>query len=135
MNKKYLGLAIIVIILGVIFWFRFGYRQYWKPTIFPSERQLTGKNSGSYDYECDEHVMFRMMPEGDMGSIRIEPIGGAYPPTSTLTRKDPGSGGRYEANDLIFVGRGETVTLGEGESAINCSPVPVPDQAPFNFGN
>ena len=36
---------------------------------------------------------------------------------------------------IVFTARGETVTLGVGDSAINCSPVQKPDEAPFNFGD
>jgi len=91
---------------------------------------------GTYTYECDERVTFIMRPASDMSSIQVAATGGgAYPPASTLVKKEAASGVRYEGNGVVFTARGETVTLGEGDSAINCSPVPSQDEAPFNFGD
>ncbi len=71
-----------------------------------------------------------------MSSIHVAASGnGAYPPASTLMKKTATSGVRYEGNGVTFTAKGETVTLGEGDSAINCSPVPNSDLAPFNFGD
>ncbi|MES2225201.1 MAG: hypothetical protein V4480_00130 [Patescibacteria group bacterium] len=92
-------------------------------------------NLGTYAYECDEHVIFLMTPAADMSTLKIAPLTGAYPPSSTLIRKTSSSGVRYEGKGVIFTAHGETVTLGEGDSAINCSPVGNPDSAPFNFGD
>ena len=88
---------------------------------------------GSYAYECDEHVKLSITPAADMSFMKIAPVeGGAYPPAVTLMRV---GARRYEGGGVVFTARGETVTLGEGDSAINCSPVPNPDEAPFNFGD
>ena len=78
-----------------------------------------------------------MTPSGDMASIAIAPTvaGATYPPAVTLTKVAASSGVRYEGGGVIFTAHGETVTLGEGDSAINCSPVPNQDSAPFNFGD
>ncbi len=92
-------------------------------------------NLGTYQYECDEHVAFAMTPASNMATIHVAPVSGAYPPDSTLMKKTADSGVRYEGNGVIFTAKGETITLGEGDSAINCSPVQIPDMAPFNFGD
>ncbi len=98
---------------------------------------LATNTLGTYSYECDEHVAFTMTPASDMSSVAVAPNGatGTYPPQSTLVKKEATSGVRYEGNGVVFTARGETVTLGEGDSAINCSPVQNPDMAPFNFGD
>ena len=92
---------------------------------------------GTYSYECDERVTFTMTPASDMSTIAIAPnsADAVYPPVVTLVKKDATSGVRYEGGGVIFTARGETVTLGEGDSAINCSPLQNPDEAPFNFGD
>ncbi len=90
---------------------------------------------GTYQYECDEHVTFEMTPSSDLSAIHVKATGsGSYPPESTLT-KDANIANRWEGNGVVFVGNGETVTLGEGDSAIGCSPVADPNNAPFNFGD
>jgi hypothetical protein len=124
MNKLFLGLVVIIIAAG----------GWW----FMNNKAPAGESAqdfGTYSYECDENVKFTMTPSADMSSIRVAPAGGgAYPPVSTLTKKE-GTNARYEGNGVLFSGNGETVTLGEGDSAINCSPVPNPDSPPFNFGD
>jgi hypothetical protein len=93
---------------------------------------------GTYAYTCDEHVAFTMTPSSDLNSINIAPTSAdaAYPPAETLARVSSVTAGvRYEGPDVVFTGRGERVTLGEGNSAINCVPVQNPDLAPFNFGD
>ena len=96
-----------------------------------------GRQLGTYSYECDERVTFTMTPASDMSTIAIAPnsADAVYPPVVTLVKKDATSGVRYEGGGVIFTARGETVTLGEGDSAINCSPLQNPDEAPFNFGD
>ena len=102
----------------------------------PSEIATEPQDFGTYPYECDEHVAFTMTPANDLNTILIQPTTpGSYPPRSVLLRNDTVAGTRYEGNGVIFTARGETVTLGEGDSAINCSPLPNPDEAPFNFGD
>lgn len=130
MNRKTMWAILIIIIIGLVaFW----YTKNAAPVASP-DTQLT--SLGSYEYECDEHVGFVMTPAGDMNSIAIAATSsGAYPPASTLVKKDSATGVRYEGNGIIFTARGETVTLGERDSAINCSPVRNPDEAPFNFGD
>jgi hypothetical protein len=78
-----------------------------------------------------------MTPSNDMGSIAIAPMtsDAAYPPAATLYKEPSPTGVRYVGGGVLFTARGETVTLGEGDSAINCSPVQDPDLAPFNFGD
>ncbi len=91
---------------------------------------------GTYQYECDEHVAFSMTLSSDLNSMTLVPAnGGAYPPAATLAKKASASGVRYEGSGVVLTAKGETITLGEGDSAINCSPVNNPDEAPFNFGD
>ena len=99
-------------------------------------KEVQTQNVGTYQYECDEHVQFSMTPASDMSSIHVAPVnGGVYPPDSTLMKKAATtSAARYENNGVVFTATGETVTLGEGDSAINCSPVPN-GGAPFNWGD
>src|SRR3989344_1918847 len=102
----------------------------------PSEVATEPQDFGTYPYECDEQVMFTMTPSQNLNTILIQPTeDGAYPPRSVLLRNDTFAGTRYEGNGVTFTARGETITLGEGDSAINYSPVPNPDEAPFNFGD
>ena len=102
----------------------------------PSEIATEPRDFGTYPYECDEHVTFTMTPSLNLDTILIQPTNpGAYPPRSVLLRNDTFAGTRYEGNGVIFTARGETITLGEGDSAINCSPVPNQNEAPFNFGD
>ena len=107
-----------------------------KLLLAPSEIATEPQDFGTYPYECDEHVTFTMTPSLNLDTILIQPMtSGAYPPRSVLLRNDTVAGTRYEGNGVIFTARGETVTLGEGDSAINCSPLPNSNEAPFNFGD
>ena len=102
----------------------------------PSEIATEPRDFGTYPYECDEQVTFTMTPANDLNKIIIKPTApGAYPPRSVLLRNDTVAGTRYEGNGVIFTARGETITLGEGDSAINCSPLPNSNEPPFNFGD
>ena len=129
MNKTYLWIVAIILILliGAIL-----YNQKGSTAGTPA-----ADNFGTYAYECDEHVAFTMTPASDMSTIAIaaSAADAVYPPTVTLVKKDSASGVRYEGGGVIFTARGETVTLNEGDSAINCSPVPSQDSPPFNFGD
>jgi membrane-bound inhibitor of C-type lysozyme len=117
-----------VLIVAVAAWV--GYSKYGG---FSSK--ISTQTLGTYAYECDEHVSFTMTPSSDMSSITLAPIGGAYPPKVTLAKRVTNVGARYEGGGVVFVAHGETVTLGEGDSAINCLPTPNPGEAPFNFGD
>ena len=134
MNTWIWGVVIIIILITGAWYFTA------ETAIAPADTgsqdgtQLT--TLGTYAYECDEHVAFTMTPAGDMGSVAIAPTsGGTYPPVATLIKVATASGARYEGGGIVLTARGETVTLGEGESAINCTPVPDTDNAPFNFGD
>ncbi len=125
MKKAVLSVPVLIIILLIVgAWFFFGSPKVQAPSYM-----------GSYAYECDEHVSFLMTPSSDLSTIDIKPQGGAYPPASTLKKQVTNSGARYEGNGVVFVAHGEGVVLGEGDSAINCSPTPSQTQAPFNFGD
>ncbi len=128
MNKTYVWAVVIILILliGAILYNQKG-----------GAGTPAADNFGTYSYECDEQVTFTMTPASDMSTIAIAPTtaGAVYPPVVTLAKKDATSGVRYEGGGVVFTARGETVTLGEGDSAINCSPVPSQDSPPFNFGD
>ncbi|MDB5188296.1 MAG: hypothetical protein JWO50_816 [Candidatus Kaiserbacteria bacterium] len=135
MNKTYITIAagVIVIIAGSLWYFST------PNTAGVTQTEITQATTSptysSYQYECDEHVMFTMMPMPDASSIMVAPVGGAYPATSTLVQVATTSGVLYKGNGIVFAAHGETVTLGEGDSAITCSPVPDQNNAPFNFGD
>ncbi|MEO6536629.1 MAG: hypothetical protein ABIT47_02960 [Candidatus Paceibacterota bacterium] len=95
--------------------------------------QNTG--SGTFAYQCDEHVSMTLTPSADLKTIAIKSISGNYPPTATLTYIPAKTGVRYEGKGVVLTAHGETITLGEGDSAINCSPAELPDMAPLNFGD
>jgi hypothetical protein len=103
--------------------------------LFNNPKTETPADLGTYAYECDEHVAFSMTPSSDLKTIRITPVGGAYPPVSTLGRQVTNNGARYEGSGVVLVGHGEGVVLGEGEDALNCTPVVSQTEAPFNFGD
>lgn len=99
------------------------------------------KNSGPttflYDYECDEHVAFEVSFAPDMSALHIAPKDpkATFPPKGVLLQQTATTGVLYTNKDLVFSGRGETVTLGEGEQALRCSPISIPNEAPMNFGD
>jgi hypothetical protein len=121
--------AILIAALAVI-----GCIFYWWVYVKPSPQGETG-GLGSYAYECDEHVAFVMTPSSDLSTISIKPSNSSYPPASTLKRQVTNNGARYEGNGVVFVAHGEGVVLGEGDSAVNCSPIESSTEAPFNFGD
>ncbi len=131
MNKIYVWAAVLILILVI--------GGIWYVTQNKTFRVVgldTPYTLGTYQYECDEHVTFSMTPFLEVSSIAIAPTNGStYPPASTLNKQTATSGVRYEGNGVVFTAHGETVTLGEGDSAINCSPLQNPDEAPFNFGD
>lgn len=130
-RKFFVGRAIgllVVIIVGSIGWYFFGDNIRNKP-------DSEGANLGTYAYECDEHVQFTITPSSDLQTIAIAPVGGSYPPAATLSHKPTNTGARFEGESVVFVAHGETIILGEGDSAIACSPVPSSTEAPFNFGD
>ena len=130
MKNTYLwaGVVIVLVIIGALL--------YTQKQSVPDSSAANG-DLGTYAYECDEHVAFTMTPASDMSTIAIaaSAADAVYPPTVTLLKKDATSGVRYEGGGVIFTARGETITLNEGDSAINCSPVPSQDSPPFNFGD
>lgn len=96
----------------------------------------TATTSGTYNYECDEHVTFSMTPSADMTSIQLQPTGSStYPPAVTVAQQTATSGVLYMGAGVVMTAHGETVTLGQGDSAINCSPQNDPGLAPLNFGD
>lgn len=102
---------------------------------FRGDSLQTASNLGTYAYECDEHVAFEMTPASDLSSVTLKPISGSYPPAATLTKVPTNNGARFEGGGLVLVGHGESLVLGEGDNALNCSPAPSDTEAPFNFGD
>jgi len=101
-----------------------------------SVTQMTTQGLGTYQYQCTGGVGFSMTPASDMSSLHITPAEGtSYPPDSTLAKDESTSRAQFAGNGTVFLGIGETVTLTQGDSAVTCSPVSIPDEAPFNFGN
>lgn len=127
MLKVYIAVIVVLLLLaGGWYWY-----QESQGTLTTSMGDL-----GTYAYECDEHVSFTMTPSSDTHTLTIAPkVGSSYPPKSVLNHVATNSGARYEGNGLVFVAHGESVVLGEGDDALNCSPVSDPDNAPFNFGD
>ncbi len=133
MNKNaWIILAAVVVVLGGGYLYMQSQRGMAVTTNIPASTDM-----GTYEYECDEHVGINLTPTSDMSSIKIGPSNSqaAYPPVETLMKKEATSGVRYQGSTVILTAHGETVTLGEGDSAINCSPVKDPNNAPFNFGD
>ena len=123
------GIVVLIIIAGGA-WYLGTQKEEAAPTA------QTNQNFGTYNYECDEHVIFSATIASDMSSIAVKATGsGTYPPESMLMKKTATSGVRYEGSGVVLTAKGETITLGEGDSAINCSPVSNPNEAPFNFGD
>jgi hypothetical protein len=124
--KKFLlpGAFLVLLILFGAWWYFTG-----------SDALNDEDNLGSYAYECDEHVSFVIAPSVDAEKLYIKSLAGAYPPEATLVRQATNSGARFEGGGVVLVAHGENVVLGEGDSAIGCSPILTPDEAPFNFGD
>lgn len=127
-NTALLGLVVLIIV-AISVWY-----VYLEGTA-PVDRK-TVATMGTYTYECDEHVVFTMMPAKDMSSIDIAPhADGVYPPALTLMRVESETGARFEAGDFSFYGQGESVVFTEGDQSLNCSPVASASEAPFNWGD
>ena len=105
------------------------------PHVTPEKN--TGPTTYLYDYECDEHVAFEVSFAPNMSALHIAPKDKAatFPPKGVLLKQPADSGVRYTNKDLVFTGKGESVTLGEGEQVLHCSPSPSQDFAPMNFGD
>lgn len=105
------------------------------PHVMPEKN--TGPTAFLYDYECDEHVAFEVSFAPNMSALHIAPKDpkATFPPKGLLLVQTAASGVRYTNKDLVFTGKGEGVTLGEGDQALNCSPVRKQGVAPMNFGN
>ena len=105
------------------------------PNVMPEKN--TGPTTHLYRYECDEHVSFDVSYAPNMSALHIAPAqaSSTFPPKGVLLQQTSASGVRYTNKDLVFTGKGESVTLGEGEQALHCSPSPKQDEAPMNFGD
>ena len=127
MNKIFILVLVLVVLAG---------GGYWYMNMYTRQSIANPEDFGTYAYECDEHVTFALVPSEDMKTLRVTNSSmSAYPPNTVVTRIPSTSGGVYEGNNLRFVAHGETITLGEGDSTINCSPVPNTELAPLNFGD
>jgi hypothetical protein len=105
------------------------------PNVMPIKN--TGPTTYLYEYECDEHVAFQVSFAPNMSALHIAPKDpkATFPPKGVLLLQTATSGVRYTNKDLIFTGKGEGVTLGEGEQTLNCSPMVSQEFAPMNFGD
>lgn len=91
---------------------------------------------GSYAYACDNSAEFIMTPAADMSVIHIESASTTSGlPGADLTRVESEIGVTYQAGAVVFVGKGETITISTGSTTITCRPKPSSDSAPFNFGD
>lgn len=91
---------------------------------------------GIYGYHCEDGTKFSMSPAVDMGTIRIVPATNFEPiPEAVLTKTESSVGAQYENEEITFSAQGETVTLSTALFTTTCSPIQVPDEAPFNFGD
>mgnify|MGYP007062767177 CR=1 FL=1 len=129
--KKGLLAALAIIITGLLgYWYE--HTAIGKtPTVDSNEQQLS-----IYHYECDEHVMMDIAMTNNMSFLMISAAnGGVYPSNETLSQVDSDLGARFEGGGFVLHGLGESVTLSQGDQSLNCSPVPNPDEAPFNFGD
>ncbi|MES2203572.1 MAG: hypothetical protein V4474_04595 [Patescibacteria group bacterium] len=131
---KKLFIALIVLVLGFGVWYYF------------HTNKKVAVDFGTYAYECDEHVTFTLTPSADLKTIEIKTTStGGWPPSGTLTKLGTMVTGpasvNYEGNGVVLAAKGEAVSLWEGDSnrvgetALNCSPVPDQNNAPFNWGN
>lgn len=117
------GVVVAVVVVGGA-WYWFMGR--------PAEVQ---DNLGTYPYTCDNGAAFTMTPASDVSSIALTPGAGATFGAVTLAQASSTAGARYEGGGVVFVGAGEGVTLSVAGATFNCSPVPNPDSAPFNWGD
>lgn len=132
-GKQMAWAVIILIILGVAGWY-FTKKNIPAGSQSPSVHVTTEESV--YPYECDEHVMVNMAMSSGGETIVIGAAHSSdYPPATTLHRVAATSGARYEGGGFIFTARGESVSITEDGHTLNCSPVPNPDSAPFNFGD
>ena len=135
--KNFIWILIIIVFLGGAYYWYSGKNMSAPAQTASTASTTAASDLGTYSYECDEHVAFTMTPASDMQTIAIAPNGATatFPPTATLQKQTATSGVKYVGGGVVFTAHGETVTLGEGESAINCSPLQNSDMAPFNFGD
>jgi len=93
-------------------------------------------NFGVYGYRCGDGTEFTMSPTSDMSKIRITPATSVERISKTvLYHVQSSSGARYEGSGLTFFARGEKVQLSTDAFSTTCTPMQVPDEAPFNFGD
>lgn len=139
----YSKLAAVIFFIGVLpvltFYIGMKYQEvisitYVAEDVTPAIKKVP--TEAAYSYECDEHVQFQFSSNNTLSTLYLKPVGASeYPPVSTLVQKQTTSGVRYEGNGIVLTGKGESVTLGEGDNALHCSPVLVKDEAPLNFGD
>lgn len=92
-------------------------------------------DSGSYNYKCDNWINFTMTPSKDLKTLTIVPTDEALDiPEVVLSKVASASGSRYEGDDMVLNGYGETVQIGTSNSASNCTPITSENRTAFNFG-
>lgn len=102
-----------------------------------SPDQSASENFGEYGYRCGDGSEFTMIPTVDMMSIALVPATSVdYIRETTLVSVPSERGARYEGGGVTFSAVGETVTIDtEATEPTTCTPMMLPDEAPFNFGD
>jgi len=125
--KKVLYIVIVLVLIAGGVWWYLSSRN--------TQEQMTVQGLGTYQYQCSGGIGFSMTPASDMSSIYIVPATGAAYAPQTLQKDESTTSAQYTGTSVSFSGKGETVTLTEGTSVTTCSPVTIPGEAPFNFGD
>lgn len=115
--------VLLVVLLIAFFWFNnyiYGAKQ----------ADMSAYSSGSYAYSCDNGAGFTMSPAADMSSIYLQ-SGNA----GNILTKVAGTNARYEGDDIVLAGNGETIVITAPGLQTSCMPVPDAQNAPFNFGD
>lgn len=91
---------------------------------------------GVYGYRCGDGTEFTMSPSSDMKFIRLTPATSVERiPEVVLAKIESATGARYEGSGIVFHAHGEAVELGSVDFSTTCTPMQVPAEAPFNFGD
>ncbi|MDB5238117.1 MAG: hypothetical protein JWM46_387 [Candidatus Kaiserbacteria bacterium] len=127
MSRNAIGaVAIALLITAMIF----AYRGRAAIPAAPAEISL-----GTYDYACDQDIQLSISIVADMSTLHLAPLGTSDFVAATLQEQAATSGVRYTGGDIVLTAHGESVQILNGSRAMSCSPIPVPNEAPFNFGD
>lgn len=129
--SKYLGLGAIVVFILIGVW-------YLNTPIVSApetEQSVQTETLGSYPYSCENGASFTMEPAADMSTIVLKDVAGAPFGTVTLSKSSEPSNRYVGGEDIVFSGRGETVTITTSNVTMVCNPEANQEEAPFNFGD